>query len=148
MISDWRHHLETFSAQTNFRDFWSVGRKIRPSMCRLGLRSIGDNLACTQAVTWMDLEILILSEVSQKETYKYHTTSLTCGILNMTQVNLSMKQKQPHRHRKQTCDCQGEDGDRGRMSLEFGVSRCKLIYMEWVTTRSYCIAQGTIVNTL
>ena len=32
------------------------------------------------AATWMDLEIVILSEVSQKEKDKYHTTSLICGI--------------------------------------------------------------------
>ena len=32
------------------------------------------------AVTWMDLEMIILSEVSQTEKDKYHTTSLTCGI--------------------------------------------------------------------
>jgi len=30
--------------------------------------------------TWMQLEIPILSEVSQKEKDKYHTISLTCGI--------------------------------------------------------------------
>ena len=30
------------------------------------------------AATWMDLEILILSEVSQKEKDKYHMISLTC----------------------------------------------------------------------
>ena len=30
--------------------------------------------------TWMDLAIIILSEVSQKEKDKYHTMSLTCGI--------------------------------------------------------------------
>ena len=32
------------------------------------------------AVTWMDLEIIILSEVSQKEKDKYHMISLICGI--------------------------------------------------------------------
>ena len=32
------------------------------------------------AATWMDLEITILSEVSQKEKDKYHMISLTCGI--------------------------------------------------------------------
>ena len=30
--------------------------------------------------TWMDLEIIILSEVSQTEKNKYHMISLTCGI--------------------------------------------------------------------
>ena len=39
------------------------------------------------AATWMDLEIIILSEISQKD--KYHMISLMCGILNITQMNLS-----------------------------------------------------------
>ena len=29
--------------------------------------------------TWMDLEMIILSEVSQKEKAKYHMISLPCG---------------------------------------------------------------------
>ena len=32
------------------------------------------------AATWMDLEIITLSEVSQTEKDKYHMISLTCGI--------------------------------------------------------------------
>ena len=32
------------------------------------------------AATWMQLEIIILSEVSQKEKAKYHMISLVCGI--------------------------------------------------------------------
>ena len=32
------------------------------------------------AATWMDLEIIILSEVSQKEKDKHHILSLICGI--------------------------------------------------------------------
>ena len=32
------------------------------------------------AVTWVDLESVILSEVSQTEKEKYHMTSLICGI--------------------------------------------------------------------
>ena len=32
------------------------------------------------AATWMQLGIIILSEVSQKEKDKYHMMSLTCGI--------------------------------------------------------------------
>ena len=31
-------------------------------------------------VTWMDLESVILSTVSQTEKEKYHMTSLICGI--------------------------------------------------------------------
>ena len=32
------------------------------------------------AATWMELEIVILSEISQTEKDKYHMISLTCGI--------------------------------------------------------------------
>ena len=32
------------------------------------------------AATWMDLEIIILREVSQTEKDKYHMISLSCGI--------------------------------------------------------------------
>ena len=32
------------------------------------------------AATWMDLEIIILSEVTQREREKYHMTSLLRGI--------------------------------------------------------------------
>ena len=32
------------------------------------------------AATWMDLEIIILSEISQTEEDKYHMMSLRCGI--------------------------------------------------------------------
>ena len=32
------------------------------------------------AATWMDLEMIILSEVSQKEKDKYHRISLICEI--------------------------------------------------------------------
>ena len=32
------------------------------------------------AVTWVDLEVIILSEESQKEKDKHHMISLICGI--------------------------------------------------------------------
>ena len=57
--------------------------------------------------TWMELETLILSEVSQKEKEKYHMILLTRGIQNTTQMNLSTKQKQTHKHREETSSCQG-----------------------------------------
>ena len=45
------------------------------------------------AATWMQLEILILSEVSQKEKDNHHMISSLCGISNVAQMNLSTKQK-------------------------------------------------------
>ena len=63
------------------------------------------------AATWMQLEIIILSEVSQKEKDKYHMRSLICGIYNMAQMNLSTKHKQTDVYREQTCGCQGGEGE-------------------------------------
>ena len=54
---------------------------------------------------WLDLEIIILSDLSQKKKDKYHMILLICGIKNMTQMNLFMKQKQIHKYREQTCAC-------------------------------------------
>ena len=49
------------------------------------------------AATWMDLEIITLSEVSQKEKDKYHMTSLVVWNLKYDTNSLSTKQKQTHR---------------------------------------------------
>ena len=38
------------------------------------------NEIMTLAATWMQLETIILSKVSQKEEDKYHMISLICGI--------------------------------------------------------------------
>ena len=54
------------------------------------------------AATWVQLEIIKLSKVKQKEKEKYFMISLLCGIENMAQMNLSTQQKQTHRHREQT----------------------------------------------
>ena len=61
--------------------------------------AIKKNEIIPPAATWLDLEIIIPSGVSQKEKDKYHMISLICGIYNMTQTNSSMKQT--HRHRGQ-----------------------------------------------
>ena len=44
--------------------------------------------------TWMQLKILILSEISQKEKEKYHIISPISGIQNIAQMNLPTEQKQ------------------------------------------------------
>ena len=51
-------------------------------------------------VPWMDLEIIILSEVSQRKTSitQYH---LYVESKKMIQMNLFIKQKQTHRFQKQ-----------------------------------------------
>ena len=69
------------------------------------------------APTWMDLEIVIPSEVSQAEKEKYHMASLTCGIeKEMIQVNLLIKQKETHRLKEPIYGCWGWRKNGGRNS--------------------------------
>ena len=60
------------------------------------------------AVLWMQLEITKLSGLSQKEKDEYHMIPLTCGISNMTQMNLPTKQKQIHRPENRLAVAKGE----------------------------------------
>ena len=53
----------------------------------------------------------------------------------MTQMNISMYQKQANRHREQTCGCQGEG--EGGIDQEFGISRCKQLYIEWINMQIF-----------
>ena len=65
----------------------------------------------------------------------------------MTQMNLSMKQKRNLDIENRLVVAK-EEGVGGGMEWEFGVSRCKLLYREWINNRSYCIAQRTVFNIL
>ena len=81
------------------------------------------------AVTWLELETLILSEVSQKEKNKYHMISLIIWNLKYgTNEPFYRKKKQTHGHGEQTCGCQGREGWSGKS----GFSRCKLLHLEWI----------------
>ena len=64
--------------------------------------------------------------------------------LNIAQTNLSIKQT--HRHREQICGCQGGEG-RG-MDGEFGVSRCKLLHLEWISSEVLVYSTGNSIQSL
>ena len=49
----------------------------------------------------------------------------------MTQMNLSMKQKQIRDIENRLVVAKGEGGGRG-LEWEFGISRCKLVYIGWI----------------
>ena len=78
--------------------------------------------------TWMDLEIIIVSEVSQTEKEKYHMTSLICELWKETiQMNLFTKQKQTPRLRDWISGYQG--GKLGRRVVrEFGIDMYTSIF--------------------
>ena len=59
-------------------------------------------------------------------------------------MNLSSKQKQIHKHREQTCGCQGEGG-KGEKDWEFEISRCKLLYIEWINNKVLLYSTGNYI---
>ena len=63
----------------------------------------------------------------------------------MIQVNLSVKQKQTHRQREQTWDRQREWCG-GGMDWEFGISRCKLLYIEWINNKVLVCNTGNYIQ--
>ena len=78
------------------------------------------------AATWMDLEIIMLSVISQKDKYhdiiytwglKYDTDELICNI-------------EAEKYRQQTLWLPRGRGNERGMDSEFGISRYKLLYIE------------------
>ena len=59
----------------------------------------------TFAAMWIDLEIVILGEVSQKEKDKYHMISHIWNLKYNT--NELMYEIETHRHTEYSCGCQG-----------------------------------------
>ena len=81
------------------------------------------------AATWMELETLIQSEISQKKKAQYHMISFISGIQYMAQMTLSLHRKETHGLKEQTCDCQG-GGEGSGTDWESGVNRGKLLHSE------------------
>ena len=60
----------------------------------------------------------------------------------MTQISLSTKQKQTHGHR-----VFGErDQVWGRVDWEFGISRCKLLYIKWINNKVLLYSTGNYIQ--
>ena len=97
------------------------------------------------AATWMELEILILSGVSHKET-QYGITY----IWNlMYGTNESFCRKETDGLGEQTCGCQGEgEGGGSGMDWRFGVSRCKLLHLEWISNEVLLYSAGDDIHSL
>ena len=67
------------------------------------------------AASWMDLEIIILSEESQRKT---NIVLLICGIFKKKDTNeLIQKNRNTHRHRKQTYGYQREKFERDKSEV-------------------------------
>ena len=81
------------------------------------------------AATWMDLECVILSEVSQTEKKKCHI--LYIWNLKGNDTNKLTKEKKTHRLREWTYDCQGEG-----IVRELEIDMYTLLYLKWKTNKA------------
>ena len=52
---------------------------------------------------------------------------------------------QTHRHREQTRGCQGGRGG-GGMECKFGISRYKLLYIEWINNKVLLYSTGNCIQ--
>ena len=59
-------------------------------------------------------------------------------------MNLSKKQQQTHRDNRLMV-AKGEQGGSG-MDLEFGVSKCKLLYLEWINKEALLYSTGNCIH--
>ena len=67
----------------------------------------------------------------------------------MAQMNLFTEKKQTHGLGKQTCGCQeGRGGGGSGMNWELGVSRCKLLQLEWISNESLLHSTANLSNNL
>ena len=71
------------------------------------------------ATAWMDLEAIILNEISQIEKDKYYIISLTCGDKKIKQTTEYKKEADSQMYRDQTSGYQWGEG-RGGGSITVG----------------------------
>ena len=95
--------------------------------------------------TWVELETLILSQVGQKEKDKYHMLSYIWNLIYGT--NEPFHRKENHEHGEQTCGCQAEGRGNG-MDWEFGVNRCRLLPLQWISNEILLYSTGNYIWSL
>ena len=95
------------------------------------------------AATWMELETLILSEVSQKEKDQIPYDITYIWKLKYSK-NEPFHRKETHGLGEQICGCQG--GGRGSgMDWESGVNSCRLLPLEWISNDILLYSTGNYV---
>ena len=73
------------------------------------------NETMLSVATWMELEIITLSEISQTEKEISYDITYIWNLKKMIQMNLFTKQELTHRPRKQTMIIQGKGQERDEL---------------------------------
>ena len=97
------------------------------------------------AATWVDLEIIILSKVRQKE---IHISYYIVYMWNLKKINLYTKQKYQttyqHRKQKQTYDYHRECG--GRLIRSFLINIYILLYIKQIPNKDLLYGTGNYIQ--
>ena len=93
--------------------------------------------------TWMELETLLLSEVSQKEKDKYHIIAHIWNLIYGT--NEHFQRKETHGLGEQPYGCQKE-GEGSGMDGESAVNRYKLLHLEWISNEILLYSTGNYIQ--
>ena len=83
---------------------------------------------------------------SDRERQIPHGIMYMCNLKYDTS-ELITKQKQTFRHREQTVVNKGEEDGEG-MEWDFGISRCKLVYTEWMKNKVVLQSTGNSIQYL
>ena len=95
------------------------------------------------AATWMDLEIIILSEVSQAEKDKYHIISLLCGIQKNDTNELIYKTETDSQTLKTNLWLPSEESGGGGINQEIGVNIYTLLYIKQIINKDLLYSTGS-----
>ena len=93
------------------------------------------------AATWMDLEIIILSNSDRERQIPYDITY----TWNLQYDTNELIYKTETDSQTERMVAKGEGG-RGRMHWEFGISRCKLSYIEWINNKVLLYSTGNYIQ--
>ena len=66
----------------------------------------------------------------------------------MAPMNLSTEQEQTHRHREQAVAAKGEVEGGNGMDWNFGVSRCKPLHLQWISSEVLLCSTGKYIQSL
>ena len=94
------------------------------------------------AATWIELEILVLSEVIKRKTEAIlHHLHVESKIWHTRSIYTAETDQGPG---EQTCVCQGGGGREGK----FGVGRCRALRLEWMGDGVLLYSTGNRVHLL
>ena len=96
------------------------------------------------ATTWMQLEIIILSEINHKE-----TNTMWCHLYVESKIwhNWTHLQNRNRLTDVETRLVVAKSRESG-MDWEFGVGRCKLLHLEWINNEVLLYSSGNYIQSL